>query len=190
MALDIPLALAADDMEAVNAFILEQLASDVVLINQIGHYIINSGGKRLRPLLVLLASRAAGYEGKQHIDLAAIIEFIHTATLLHDDVVDGHAARRDRVVGRHHEREARIGSGERRRRRSGRRRVTCEQETAAQQGDSGGEHHHRCDQQEPELRRARTKQPTDCEQGKQRSKERQAESRCVMHETHDQKNSW
>ena len=95
MALDIPLALAADDMEAVNAFILEQLASDVVLINQIGHYIINSGGKRLRPLLVLLASRAAGYEGKQHIDLAAIIEFIHTATLLHDDVVDGSEQRRN-----------------------------------------------------------------------------------------------
>ena len=82
-------------MQAVNAFILEQLRSDVVLINQIGHYIINSGGKRLRPLLVLLAARAAGYEGKQHIDLAAIIEFIHTATLLHDDVVDGSEQRRN-----------------------------------------------------------------------------------------------
>ncbi len=95
MAIDTPLALAADDMQAVNAFILEQLRSDVVLINQIGHYIINSGGKRLRPLLVLLAARAAGYEGKQHIDLAAIIEFIHTATLLHDDVVDGSEQRRN-----------------------------------------------------------------------------------------------
>ncbi|MEJ2309027.1 MAG: octaprenyl diphosphate synthase [Gammaproteobacteria bacterium] len=95
MALDTPLALAADDMEAVNAFILDQLHSDVVLINQIGHYIINSGGKRLRPLLVLLASRAAGYEGRQHVDLAAIIEFIHTATLLHDDVVDSSELRRN-----------------------------------------------------------------------------------------------
>jgi octaprenyl-diphosphate synthase len=95
MALDTPLALAADDMEAVNAFILDQLHSDVVLINQIGHYIINSGGKRLRPLLVLLASRAAGYEGRQHVDLAAIIEFIHTATLLHDDVVDTSELRRN-----------------------------------------------------------------------------------------------
>lgn len=95
MAIDTPLALAADDMQAVNAFILEQLSSDVVLINQIGNYIINSGGKRLRPLLVLLAARAAGYEGKQHIDLAAIIEFIHTATLLHDDVVDGSEQRRN-----------------------------------------------------------------------------------------------
>jgi octaprenyl-diphosphate synthase len=95
MAIDTPLALAAEDMQAVNAFILEQLRSDVVLINQIGHYIINSGGKRLRPLLVLLAARAAGYEGKQHIDLAAIIEFIHTATLLHDDVVDGSEQRRN-----------------------------------------------------------------------------------------------
>jgi len=95
MAIDTPLALAADDMQAVNAFILEQLRSDVVLINQIGHYIINSGGKRLRPLLVLLAARATGYEGKHHIDLAAIIEFIHTATLLHDDVVDGSEQRRN-----------------------------------------------------------------------------------------------
>ena len=95
MAIDNSLALAAEDMQAVNAFILEQLSSDVVLIDQIGHYIINSGGKRLRPLLVLLASRAAGHDGQKHIDLAAIIEFIHTATLLHDDVVDGSEQRRN-----------------------------------------------------------------------------------------------
>ncbi len=68
----------------------------MVLINQIGHYIVNSGGKRLRPLLVLLSARACGYHGTRHIDLAAIIEFIHTATLLHDDVVDGSELRRSR----------------------------------------------------------------------------------------------
>jgi len=67
-----------------------------VLINQIGHYIVNSGGKRLRPLAVLLSARACGYQGSHHIDLAAIIEFIHTATLLHDDVVDGSELRRSR----------------------------------------------------------------------------------------------
>ncbi|MEJ2213916.1 MAG: octaprenyl diphosphate synthase [Gammaproteobacteria bacterium] len=87
-------ALVEDDMQAVNALILNRLESDVVLINQIGHYIINSGGKRLRPMLVLLAARALGYEGQRHIDLAAIIEFIHTATLLHDDVVDESDMRR------------------------------------------------------------------------------------------------
>ena len=88
--------LIADDMQAVNRLILEQLRSDVVLINQIGAYIINSGGKRLRPMIVLLAARAAGYRGHRHIDLAAIIEFIHTATLLHDDVVDESGMRRSR----------------------------------------------------------------------------------------------
>jgi octaprenyl-diphosphate synthase len=67
-----------------------------VLINQIGHYIVGSGGKRLRPLLVLLAARACGYTGEHHIDMAAIVEFIHTATLLHDDVVDGSELRRNR----------------------------------------------------------------------------------------------
>lgn len=82
------------DMQAVNQLILNRLESDVVLINQIGHYIINSGGKRLRPMLVLLAARALGYQGDKHIDLAAIIEFIHTATLLHDDVVDESDMRR------------------------------------------------------------------------------------------------
>ncbi len=86
--------LVDSDMHAVNDLILKRLVSDVVLINQIGHYIINSGGKRLRPMLVLLAARALGYSGSQHIDIAAIIEFIHTATLLHDDVVDESDMRR------------------------------------------------------------------------------------------------
>ncbi|MEJ2425636.1 MAG: octaprenyl diphosphate synthase [Candidatus Thiodiazotropha sp.] len=88
--------LIADDMEAVNRLIIEQLKSDVVLINQIGAYIVHSGGKRLRPMIVLLAARACGYTAQRHIDLAAIIEFIHTATLLHDDVVDGSDLRRNR----------------------------------------------------------------------------------------------
>ena len=88
--------LIASDMQAVNDLILKRLESDVVLINQIGHYIINSGGKRLRPMLVLIAARALGYDGHRHIDIAAIIEFIHTATLLHDDVVDESDMRRSR----------------------------------------------------------------------------------------------
>lgn len=87
-------ALANDDLTAVNREIEERLRSDVVLINQLGSYIVNSGGKRLRPLIVLLASRAFGYKGTGHIQLAAIIEFIHTATLLHDDVVDASELRR------------------------------------------------------------------------------------------------
>ncbi|ADC63080.1 polyprenyl synthetase family protein [Allochromatium vinosum] len=86
----------AEDTKAVDALILRRLQSDVVLINQIGHYIVNSGGKRLRPLSVLLAARACGYTGERHIDLAAIVEFIHTSTLLHDDVVDGSELRRNR----------------------------------------------------------------------------------------------
>ena len=86
--------LVAADMQAVNRFIEKRLASDVVLINQVARYIINSGGKRLRPLLVLLGARAAGYDGTRHVDLAAITEFIHTATLLHDDVVDTSSMRR------------------------------------------------------------------------------------------------
>jgi octaprenyl-diphosphate synthase len=66
----------------------------VALINELGRYIVNSGGKRLRPLLVLLAARACGYQGEHHLELAAVIEFIHTATLLHDDVVDASELRR------------------------------------------------------------------------------------------------
>ncbi|WP_448549094.1 octaprenyl diphosphate synthase [Thalassotalea fusca] len=87
-------ALAAQNMTAVNELIYAQLQSDVALINQLGVYIVNSGGKRIRPLLAVLAANALGYNGKHHIDIAAIIEFIHTATLLHDDVVDESTMRR------------------------------------------------------------------------------------------------
>ena len=83
-------------MAAVNTLIRTRLASDVVLINQIGAHIIGSGGKRLRPMLVLLAAQAALYAGDEHIQLAAVVEFIHTATLLHDDVVDESDLRRGR----------------------------------------------------------------------------------------------
>ena len=82
------------DMRAVNNIITAQLSSDVALINQLSFYIINSGGKRLRPQLAVLTARAFGYEGKKHHLLAAIVEFIHTATLLHDDVVDESLTRR------------------------------------------------------------------------------------------------
>lgn len=88
--------MVAEEIEAVDRRILEELSSDVVLINQIGHYIVNSGGKRLRPILLLLAARALGYQGEHHITLAAVMEFIHTATLLHDDVVDESSLRRGR----------------------------------------------------------------------------------------------
>ncbi|MEJ2619328.1 MAG: polyprenyl synthetase family protein [Candidatus Thiodiazotropha sp.] len=88
--------LIANDMDAVDKLIIQQLKSDVVLINQIGAYIVHSGGKRLRPMIVLLAAQACGYGGSKHLNLAAIIEFIHTATLLHDDVVDGSDLRRNR----------------------------------------------------------------------------------------------
>ncbi|SDK79674.1 octaprenyl diphosphate synthase [Microbulbifer yueqingensis] len=90
--------VAADDFAAVNQRILDQLHSDVPLVENIGHYLVEAGGKRLRPLLVLLCARAAGYSGRDHIDLAAIIEFIHTATLLHDDVVDTSERRRGRLT--------------------------------------------------------------------------------------------
>ena len=89
-------ALARADMAAVDALIRSRLASDVVLINQVGEHIIGGGGKRLRPLLHLIAARAAGYAGDDHIQLAAVIEFIHTSTLLHDDVVDESELRRGR----------------------------------------------------------------------------------------------
>jgi octaprenyl-diphosphate synthase len=82
------------DLQAVNGHIQERLRTEVALINQLSFYIVNSGGKRLRPILVLLSARALGYQGSKHIDLAAIIEFIHTATLLHDDVVDASELRR------------------------------------------------------------------------------------------------
>lgn len=94
MTLDEIQRLAAADMTAVNQQIFSQLSSDVALINQLGIYIVNSGGKRLRPLLAVLAARALGYQGQQHISVAAIVEFIHTSTLLHDDVVDESTMRR------------------------------------------------------------------------------------------------
>ncbi|MGM0593237.1 MAG: octaprenyl diphosphate synthase [Pseudomonadota bacterium] len=87
-------ALIASDRQAVDEVIVKRLHSEVVLINQISHYIINSGGKRLRPVLLLLSARAFGYQGTAHHELAAVVEFIHTATLLHDDVVDGSDMRR------------------------------------------------------------------------------------------------
>ncbi len=91
---DSVVALTRDDMQAVDRLISASLQSDVALVSQVSKYIVMSGGKRLRPVIVLLASRALGYEGEQHIRAAAIVEFIHTATLLHDDVVDSSARRR------------------------------------------------------------------------------------------------
>lgn len=88
------MALADDDRQAVDRLIAASLESDVALVSQVSQYIVMSGGKRLRPLVVLLAARALGYEGEQHVRAAAIIEFIHTATLLHDDVVDSSDRRR------------------------------------------------------------------------------------------------
>lgn len=89
-------ALAQQDMTAVNDLIFSKLHSDVALINQLGVYIVNGGGKRMRPLLTVLAARAIGYQGNEHLQLAAIVEFIHTSTLLHDDVVDESNMRRGR----------------------------------------------------------------------------------------------
>ena len=82
-------------MAGVNATILEQLNSDVQLINQLGYYIVSGGGKRIRPMIAVLAARAVGYQGSAHVTIAALIEFIHTATLLHDDVVDESFKRRN-----------------------------------------------------------------------------------------------
>ncbi len=89
-------ALVTADLAAVDLEIRRQLASDVALVSQVGDYIVGAGGKRLRPLLVVLAARAAGATNSAHIPAAALIEFIHTATLLHDDVVDDSAKRRGR----------------------------------------------------------------------------------------------
>ena len=87
-------ALSRDDLLAVDELISTSLQSDVALVSQVSEYIVMSGGKRLRPVIVLLAARAFGYTGEQHIRAAAIVEFIHTATLLHDDVVDSSSRRR------------------------------------------------------------------------------------------------
>ena len=97
-ALDLPAiqALAAADMAAVDALIRRRLASDVVLVNQVAEHLVAAGGKRLRPMLLLLAARALGHGGPDAHQLAAVVEFIHTATLLHDDVVDESDLRRGR----------------------------------------------------------------------------------------------
>ena len=85
-----------NELAAVNDLIIANLASDVGLVENIGHYIVDAGGKRLRPLLALLSAKCCGYEGEDHLKFAAVVEFIHTATLLHDDVVDISALRRGR----------------------------------------------------------------------------------------------
>ena len=90
--------LIAEDMRAVNAVIRQRLHSDVALIRQVAEYIISSGGKRLRPALLILVAGACGYRGRAHHELAAVVEFIHTATLLHDDVVDDSSMRRGRAT--------------------------------------------------------------------------------------------
>ncbi|WP_100752545.1 octaprenyl diphosphate synthase [Vibrio salilacus] len=91
-------ALTADDMAKVDETIHAQLNSDVSLINQLGFYIVSGGGKRIRPLLAVLSARALGYQGNAHNTAAAFIEFIHTATLLHDDVVDESDMRRGKAT--------------------------------------------------------------------------------------------
>lgn len=90
--------LVEPQFDAVTDYILQNLGSNVPLVERISHYIVESGGKRLRPLLVLLAANACGYKGEKHIPLAAVIEFIHTATLLHDDVVDHSELRRGKAT--------------------------------------------------------------------------------------------
>ena len=89
-------AVVADDFTAVNRFITDRLDSNVPMIREVGEYIVGSGGKRLRPLVAILAARACGYQGDRHIEVAAVVEFLHTATLLHDDVVDESSLRRGR----------------------------------------------------------------------------------------------
>jgi octaprenyl-diphosphate synthase len=88
--------IVADDFSLLNQKVVSQLHSQVPLVESIGHYIVEAGGKRMRPTLVLLCARALGYEGPHHVDLATVIEFLHTATLLHDDVVDMSEMRRGR----------------------------------------------------------------------------------------------
>ena len=94
--LDEIMSLVSDDLSAINRHIENKIESDVPLIREIGRYIVDAGGKRLRPITLLLAARSLGYQGTAHIDLGAVIEFIHTATLLHDDVVDKSDLRRGR----------------------------------------------------------------------------------------------
>ena len=93
-----PLILIADDMRQVDAVIANRLSSSVPLIGEIAHYIISAGGKRLRPALLLMMAGALDYKGEQRFNLAAVVEFIHTATLLHDDVVDESTMRRGKAT--------------------------------------------------------------------------------------------
>lgn len=92
--MDKALSLLNDDLSAVEVQFKKYLNSDVPLIRKVGEYVLTSGGKRIRPMLLLLSARLADYRGDQHISLASVVEFIHTATLLHDDVVDGASLRR------------------------------------------------------------------------------------------------
>ena len=92
--MDKVLNLLKDDLSRVEEQFKEDLTSEVVLIRKVGEYVLGSGGKRMRPMLLLLSARLAGYKGQQHIGLASVVEFIHTATLLHDDVVDSAVLRR------------------------------------------------------------------------------------------------
>ncbi|MDP2122832.1 MAG: polyprenyl synthetase family protein, partial [Parvibaculum sp.] len=92
--------LVAQDMEAVNEFIRERMASEVPMVPELASHLINSGGKRLRPMLTIAASRMCGYNGDDHIKLATSVEFMHTATLLHDDVVDESDMRRGAKTAR------------------------------------------------------------------------------------------
>lgn len=92
--MDAVVALVKDEMQAVEDQFKKHLASDVQLISQVGQYVLSSGGKRFRPMLLLLSARLCGYRGDKHIELAGVVEFIHTATLLHDDVVDSASLRR------------------------------------------------------------------------------------------------
>jgi octaprenyl-diphosphate synthase len=94
------LALVAEDMGEVNRIILDKAVSDVELIPRLAHHLIDSGGKRLRPMLTIAAAKLSGYHGRGHIRLAASVEFMHTATLLHDDVVDGSEFRRGKEAAR------------------------------------------------------------------------------------------
>ncbi|MEE9545097.1 MAG: polyprenyl synthetase family protein, partial [Rhodospirillales bacterium] len=92
--LDVLAALVADDLKAVNEVVVQRMNSSVELIPRLAGYIVAAGGKRLRPMLTLASARMCGYQGRRHIALAACVEFIHTATLLHDDVVDESDLRR------------------------------------------------------------------------------------------------
>jgi len=94
------MALVAEDMDAINRIILDKAVSDVEMIPELAHHLIDSGGKRLRPMLCLAAAKLCGYTGSKHIRVASAVEFMHTATLLHDDVVDESNVRRGKKTAR------------------------------------------------------------------------------------------